>query len=183
MSELKVYERLHIAALHLDNQIYQHQKNTSLSRQRQAYHTPATSVLPAVGTPMKHVPDAHQCENFPVTLNQLPEKFRMEGREDLANHRRGSFKSRISEENPTEANEVKGQENSPKLPQPHAMILFRMIQKAPEILMNRQGNSVQTSPDNKIPRGSMPESAQKHCHNQIDIHTKFPFSVSAKRDI
>ena len=57
------------------------------------------------------------------------------------------------------------------------------LQQTAEELMNGQCHAMKSSPHNEVPRSTMPESAQQHGQNQIDIGTEFPFSVPSQRNI
>src|SRR6266849_6106105 len=66
-----------------------------------------------------------------------------------------------------EAMRLEGGERVPMLPGP----------------MNRQGDAVQPPPKHEIPTGAMPQPAQEHGHEQVDVGPPLAFPAAAQWNI
>ena len=62
-------------------------------------------------------------------------------------------------------------------------IFLAMIQFFSEPFVYTQSSTVNTTPNDEVQRCSVPQTSQKHCQKQVDIHAHFAFSISTEGNV
>ena len=128
---------------------------------------------------MQEEPQCHQGKHFPIACNQLREKLWTESGTDLFYHIQRSGKVSIAEEYPAETNKVECDKYTEETADAVAFFPFLSSGQCHPEFMCRQSNAVEQSPNDKIPRSTMPQTTQKHGYDKVGILADFSFPVSA----
>ena len=103
---------------------------------------------------------------------------------DVMNHRPRCFERAIAEEYPREAHEIECQKDGDPLAKARTLIRAIMMKDIrAKIFVHGQSHSVHSAPRHEIETRAVPQTAQKHREQEIEILTHLAFAVSAKRDI
>ena len=107
----------------------------------------------------------------------------MERGEDLTDHGNRTGKLGVAEENPAEAHEVKGDNHGKHAAPSGTAVGLGTMKQAAEELVYGKCYAVQAAPYDEVPRSAVPESAQQHGQNQVDVGTYLAFPVTAQRNV
>jgi len=132
---------------------------------------------------MQKETQCHQCKHFPIACNQLREKLRTESGTDLFDHIQRSGKVHITEEYPAETNKVECDQYTEETADAVAFFSFLSSGQCHPEFMCRQSNTMEQSPNDKVPGSPMPQTTQKHGNDKIGILANLSFPVSTQRYI
>ena len=133
---------------------------------------------------MDHIPSSHQDEHIAVSADDLRQQFEVEIGKDALQHLSGSGKGGVTEEYPTEDNEVEGEQSGPETTDTVTLVMtVAMEYLLAEELVNGKCKTVKSAPDDEVERCSVPQSAKKHRDHQVDILPDTPMTIAAKRDV
>ena len=107
----------------------------------------------------------------------------MERGKDLTDHGNRTGKLGVAEENPAEAHEMESDNHGKHTAPSDTAVSFRTMKQAAEELVYGKCYAVQSAPYDEIPRSTVPESAQQHGQNQVDVGTDLAFPVAAQRNV
>ena len=89
----------------------------------------------------------------------------------------------IAEEYPAEADEMESDEDAEHATPAVALLAFLTAGDGHPHLVQRQRHAVKHSPQDEVPRSSVPQSAQEHGDNKVQVLAEFPLPVSSQRDV
>ena len=180
---MKIDERLYLRTLHLNDEVNDQYHQHGFSQQGEADNRRCAGTLPTIGDKVQKITQRHQGKDLPITRYQLRKELRAERGEYLPQHIYRCGELDIAEENPAQADEVERDKYAEESTDTVTSLSFRVSDERHPSFMERQRNTMHHTPKHKVPRRAMPQSAQKHGDNEIDILPNLPFTVAAQRDI
>ena len=183
MLELEVNERLHFAAFHLDYPYNHHYKKQGVYNERCFAEHSFRLHVQACRKKMQHEAQGHECGHFGVAQKELREELGLEVCEYLPKHLCRVFKGRSGKEEPAEADEVKGEKYGCCLLPALWLVVFVVATKLLVTFVGAERKAVHRSPNDKVPRSPVPESAQEHGHELVEVHAPFAAAVAAHGDV
>jgi len=182
---LEVDERLDIARLDLHHQPDDARGQENLYDRRQGGDESLRPAVAAVGKHVQQVADADEQEDAGITFEHLGDDRRIEVRENLVEHQLHGFHRFGTEHQPSEADQIEGEENARNTPEPphFGSCGFGAGNDAQPELVQGQRYAVQRSPKDEAHGRPVPQTAEQHGDEQVEIGADTPLAVAAQRDI
>ena len=182
--ELEIDEGLNGGALHLNNHV-----DGCNEQQRIDHHIAAAQLrndafLPGVGQEMGEIAKGHEGQHILIARTHLLPQLGMEVEEDLPQHGPAGSEGLLPKENPREANEMEGEHDGNPLAHAMGLKAAPMMQHLlTEEFMCGECDAMCPAPCHKVETCAMPQTAQEHRDDKIDILSQLAFAVAAQRDI
>ena len=78
---------------------------------------------------------------------------------------------------------MEGEEHGEETPDARGLIMAVVPEQFSETLVHAQGKAMHAAPDDEIPRSAVPQAAEQHREEQVEVHAQPPLSVAAERDV
>ena len=128
--------------------------------------------------------EGHHGKDNPIAGDDLREEFGVEIEGYLGNHRPRVGEGVVTEEDPAKGHEMEGDEDGKEPAEASAMVgLVVVEQMFARPFMNGEGHTVHAAPGNEIETGTMPQAAEKHRDDEIDVLAHPTLAVAAQRDV
>src|SRR5690606_16779364 len=88
-----------------------------------------------------------------------------------------------AEEDPTQTHEVKGEEERDRAPPERSRTRAGARPPLRPEAIDRQPHAVERSPDDERPGGAVPQAAEQHGDEQVQVGAGRPTAVAAERDV
>ena len=180
---MEVDERLDIARLDLHHQPDDARGQENLYDRRQGGDESLRPAVAAVGKHVQQVADADEQEDAGITFEHLGDDRRIEVRENLVEHQLHGFHRFGTEHQPSEADQIEGEENARNTPEPphFGSCGFGAGNDAQPELVQGQRYAVQRSPEDEAHGRPVPQTAEQHGDEQVEIGADTPLAVLSKK--
>ena len=182
---MKINKRNHAGTFHLYDHKDRQKQVQGLKQHGGVRHYTLHLPINVLGYEMKQVACSHEDRNTRIADDELRENLRMKISEDPHQHIPPDLYRISPKKDPAQTYQMKRQNHTEHSTKQRHLFSHRL--EAAEMPhhkhMHSQRNTMQGTPQNKTHRSAVPQTAQQHRHNQMDIGAKLSLTVSAHRDI